>query len=148
MSVFGLRDAGPAVAALRADSEFAEDGSDGEDGGGLVRWDWVWDPPRPRARRREPGVRYTLCGEDAAARPALARVVVDLDAGEVCLLAPTPARLALAERLILARLGDAVGERTLHEVDPPSVVPRWKRAGFERGMIAALAGGRRVGRAA
>ncbi|HWF33750.1 MAG TPA: hypothetical protein VG295_00210, partial [Solirubrobacteraceae bacterium] len=31
MSVFGLRDAGPAVAALRADSEFAEDGSDGED---------------------------------------------------------------------------------------------------------------------
>jgi hypothetical protein len=70
--------------------------------------------------------------------PFLACLVLDLraaDGPDVSVLAPTPARLAIAERLLAARLGDALGPVIAREVDPPSVVPRWKRAAFERHMV-------------
>jgi hypothetical protein len=98
----------------------------------LEQCNWLWDPPRARAALREPGVRYRLCDEDACDRPVLARILIDHDIPEICLLAPTPARLGLAERLLADRLGPALGAVTLREVDPPNVVPRWKRAAFER----------------
>jgi len=132
---FGLSDPAAAVAALERDPEL-EDGDGCLDAeAGIRRWNWLWDPPLPRAPGTERGVRYKLCEEDAAACPFLARIVLDLEGPEVWLLAPTPARLALAERLLADRLGPALGEMTLHEVDPPSVVPRWKRAAFERGLV-------------
>ncbi|MDQ6779356.1 MAG: hypothetical protein M3071_24720, partial [Actinomycetota bacterium] len=133
VSAFALSDPASVVAALRGDAEFEV--LDAAADSGILRWTWVWHPPRARGVRKEPGVRYTLCDEDAAERPFLARIVVDLDGRDVCLTAPTPSRLALAERLLAARLGDALGARTLHEVDPPSIVPRWKRAGFERELV-------------
>ncbi|MDQ6806124.1 MAG: hypothetical protein M3065_14460, partial [Actinomycetota bacterium] len=150
LSTFAVLDVGAVVAALRSDGElaFSDAGGESRDGevelwdakvegdGPVLRWNWRWDPPRARLVRNEPGVRYTLCDEDACAQPFLARIVVDLEVPEVCLLAPTPSRLALAERLLAARLGDALGDRTLHEVDPQSIVPRWKRAAFERELVA------------
>jgi hypothetical protein len=132
VSAFALSDPTSVVAALGGDDELEQEGGAV---GGVLRWVWRWDPPRARAVWREPGVRYTLCDEDAAERPFLARIVIDLEAREACLLAPTPSRLALAERLLAARLGDALGARTLHQIDPPSIVPRWKRAGFERDPV-------------
>jgi hypothetical protein len=148
LATFGLADAAAAVAALRDDPELEERTSAGGSAG-ILAWNWRWDPPRSRGLPGEPGVRYALCGEDAAERPFLARVIVDLEIPDVCLLAPTPSRLALAERLLAGRLGDALGARSLREVDPPSIVPRWKRAGFER-ELGPVARGRRAreGRAA
>jgi hypothetical protein len=127
LATFALVDPVAAVAALERDGELF----DGGGGAGLRRWDWAWDPPRARGGGLARGVRWTLCDEDASARPRLARIIVDLEAGELCVLAPTPPRLALAERLLAERLGPALGEATLREVDPPSVVPRWKRAACE-----------------
>jgi hypothetical protein len=148
MATFALADAAAAVAVLRHDPELEEDTSAG-DAAGILAWNWRWDPPRARALAGEPGVRYALCGEDAAERPFLARVILDVEIPDVCLLAPTPSRLALAERLLADRVGDALGARSLREVDPPSVVPRWKRAGFERELVPARSERRaREGRAA
>jgi len=131
VAAFRLSDPAAAVAALTCDCELVGD-SPADARQGILRWNWRWDPPRARRLRTEPGVRYQLCDEDAEAPPLLARIVLDLDAPEVCLLAPTPSRLALAERLLAARLGRALGPLTLREVNAPSVVPRWKRAAFER----------------
>jgi len=139
LAAFRLADPAAAVAVLQGDPELDGGGAgaaqpDAETG--ILRWDWRWHPPLARAPRNEPGVRHRLCGEDAGAAPVLATIVLDLDVPEVCLLAPTPARLALAERLLAARLGSTLGPLTLREVDPPSVVPRWKRAAFERELRA------------
>jgi hypothetical protein len=144
LATFGLADAAAVVAALRDDPELEEDLMAG-DSAGILAWNWRWDPPRARAPATEPGVRYAVCGEDAAERPLLARVILDLEIPDVCLLAPTPSRLALAERLLSGRVGDALGARSLREVAPPSIVPRWKRAGFERELVA-VGEGRRAGR--
>jgi hypothetical protein len=134
LAAFQLSDPVAAVATLERDPEL-EDGDGGADAeAGIRRWNWLWDPPRARTAGDEPGVRNRLCEEDAAARPFLARILVDLDAPEVCLVAPTPARLALAERLLADRLGIALGAVTLRAVDPPNVVQRWKRAAFERDL--------------
>jgi hypothetical protein len=151
LGVFRLADPAAAVPALASDPELEEEDDDGggRAGGeaGILRWTWRWDPPRARVFRAEPGVRYKLCEEDAGVHPFLARILVDLDVPEICLLAPTPSRLSLAERLLTARLGRALGEPTLREVDPPSVVPRWKRAAFERDLVP-LPRARRARRAA
>jgi hypothetical protein len=148
VSTFAVLDAAGVVSALRGDRELVEKPGDPE--GRLLCWNWRWDPPRGRAVRSEPGVRYTLCHEDGASEPVLAQVVVDLEAGagrsDLCLLAPTPGRLALAERLLAERLGAALGALAWREVDPPSIVPRWKRAGFEPSLVP-LPGAGRAGRA-
>jgi hypothetical protein len=132
LAAFRLSDTAAAVVALDGDAELADSNGplDAEDG--IRRWDWHWEPPLPRVFRSEPGVRHRLCDEDAAPRPFLARILIDRDVPEVCLLAPTPSRLALAERLLAARLGSALGPLTLRQIDPPNMVPRWKRAAFER----------------
>ena len=159
MATFRVADSDAAVAALERDSELEPvDGpflgspdvplpGPQDAPAGLLRWSWRWHPPRPRGCRPERGIRYTLCHEDAARRPFLARVVLDLHVPDLCLFAPTPARLALAERLLTSRLGDALGGLTLRQIDPPTVVPRWRRAGFERDLVP-LAGLGRAGRAA
>ena len=144
IAAFRLTDPAAAVAALARDPEF----SDRDREAGLERWNWLWDPPRARPAGNERGVRYKLCEEDAATRPFVARIVVDLDERDLWLLAPTPARLALAERLLAGRLGAALGEVTLRELAPPHVVPRWKRVAFERGPGGPLPLARRAGRAA
>ena len=139
IAAFRLSDPAAAVAALDADPELED--PDGRPDAGAARilgWNWRWEPPRARVVRREPGVRYELCDEDAAPRPFLARIVLDLDGPEVYLLAPTPPRLALAERLLAARLGRALGQLSLREVDPPTVVPRWRRVRFERDLVRPL----------
>jgi hypothetical protein len=136
LATFRLADSAAAVAALEQDAELCADSSDRS--AGVRRWTWSWDPPRRRSWRAERGARYTLCDEDAAVPPFLACLVLDLraaDGPDVSVLAPTPARLAIAERLLAARLGDALGPVIAREVDPPSVVPRWKRAAFERHMV-------------
>ena len=132
LATFVLSDPAAARAALERDPELEDADGRRDDEAGIRRWDWLWDPPRARGFTREPGVRYELCPEDAAHRPVLARIVLDLDGPEVCVLAPTPGRLALAARLLGARLGRALGELTLREVDPPTVVARWRRAAFVR----------------
>jgi hypothetical protein len=136
LAMFRLADAAAAVAALEQDPELYADGAGSSDRAvGVRRWTWSWDPPRRRWWRAERGARYTLCEEDAAVRPFLARVVLDLSGPDVLVLAPTPARLALTERVLASRLGDALGRLILREIDPPSVVPRWKRTAFERQVV-------------
>ncbi len=148
IAVFRLADPAAAVAALEGDPELGPLGARPDAKAGILRWNWLWDPPHARAIEIEPGIRYTLCEEDAAARPFLARIMVDLDGPELCLLAPTPTRLALAERLLAGRLGAALAELTLREVDPPNVVPRWKRVAFERELRRRVPAGGLVRRAA
>jgi hypothetical protein len=136
LATFGLADAMAAVAALEQDPELCGDGVERSDrAAGIRRWTWTWDPPRRRAWRVERGARYALCDEDGSVPPFLARVVVDLGGSDLAVLAPTPARLALAERLLASRLGAALGPLIVREVDPPSVVPRWKRTAFERQLM-------------
>jgi hypothetical protein len=132
LAAFRLSDPGAAVAVLQGDPELEDADGPLDAGAGILRWNWRWDPPLARTVSEERGVRYELCDEDAAPEPFLARIVLDRDVPEVCLLAPTPSRLALAERLLAARLGPALGQLTLREIDPPKVVPRWKRASFDR----------------
>ena len=144
VAAFALTDAAAAVAALERDPELAiADGAE-HARGGILRWTWRWEPPLARLPRYEPGVRLTLCEEDAAADPFLATVLVDLASPDLCLIAPTPARLALAEGLLASRLGPVLGEPTLREVDPPNVVPRWKRVAFERELSRPLHPARRA----
>jgi len=148
LAAFRLRDPTAAIAALECDPEF-DDGDGGADAeAGIRRWNWRWDPPLARTAGDEPGVRYRLCEEDAAPRPFLGRILVDLEVPEVCVVAPTPERLALAERLLVERLGIALGELTLRAVDPPNVVPRWKRAAYELDVRNALPRARGARRAA
>jgi len=143
VAAFRLSDPAAVVAALERDPELEGGGSPDAEAG-ILRWNWLWDAPLPRLPGDEPGVRYQLCDEDATTRPCLTRILVDLEAPELCLVAPTPGRLALAERLLADRLGRALGELTLREVDPPNVVPRWSRATFERDLGRRLPSARRA----
>jgi hypothetical protein len=136
VAMFCLADVAAAVAALEQDPDLCADRAGSADrAAGVRRWTWSWDPPRRRSGRTERGARYTLCDEDATVPPFLARVVLDLSGPDVLLLAPSPARLALAEHVLGSRLGDALGPLIVREIDPPSVVPRWKRAAFERHLV-------------
>jgi hypothetical protein len=68
-----------------------------------------------------------LCDEDGDLEPYLADLDLIADGSELWLSAPTPARFALAERVLRPRLGPLLGElRSLH-VDRRSVMPRWKQ---------------------
>ena len=148
IAAFRLADPAGAIAALNRDPELEDLDCFPDAQAGMLRWNWLWDPPLARGAAPEQGVRYRLCEEDASARPFLARVIVDVELPEICLVAPTPARLALAERLLADRLGAALGEPTLREVDPPSVVPRWRRAAFEGDLRRPVAPSRYARRAA
>jgi hypothetical protein len=128
---FELREPHKAIAALTLDPEL--DGGEPMYGEAWVlRWLWRWDPPAAQAPPVERGVRYDLCSEDADPQPALALVEVDVDYGELWLFAPTPARLALAEQLLLGRLGDMVGEVRTRDLECPDMTPRWQRLRWDR----------------
>lgn len=119
-----LRDRRGAIAAIDGDAEL-EDAPDRADPGSHA-WRWRWDPPVARRPPAEPGVRFRLCEEDADRRPWLAGVDVEPADPRLWLLAPTPKRLALAERLLRLRLGDLVGAVLMRDFLPPNVTPRWK----------------------
>jgi hypothetical protein len=72
-------------------------------------------------------VRFALCEEDTAVPPRLALIDIEPDPAIIWLLAPTPARLSLAEHLLRERLGGAVGVVRVREFLPPSSIPRWRR---------------------
>jgi hypothetical protein len=92
-----------------------------------ITWRWRWDPPAARCPPPEPGVRLELCQEEADEIPYLATVTLSRDRAELFCLAPTPARLGLAQRLLAERLGDLLGAAGSVRIAPPEVTPRWKR---------------------
>ncbi len=112
-------------AALDADLELdrAEVGSYDDS----ITWRWRWDPPAIRCPRPEPGVVLELCQEEADELPYLATVTLSHDRAELFCLAPTPARLGLAQRLLAERLGGLLGAPESVRIAPPEVMPRWKR---------------------
>jgi hypothetical protein len=96
------------------------------------RWRWRWDPPARRAPSLRPGVRSHLCSEDVDPRPYLAEIELDWTHEELWLAAPTPPRLALAERLLRARLPAALGVVKARDVQAAKLMPRWRRARSEQ----------------
>ncbi len=124
LAALELRERDAAIAALDADTEL-EGAPDRADPGSRA-WRWRWDPPAARRLPVEPGVRYRLCAQDADRSPWLAGVDVEPEQPRVWLLAPTPKRLALAERLLRARLGDLLGGPLIRDFLPPHRTPRWK----------------------
>jgi hypothetical protein len=114
---------------LEADSELIWLGESDYDG--AVRWRWRWDPPAARAPGAEAGVRFELCQEDEADVPYLAEVAFDPYDDELWLFAPTPARLALARRLMRDRLGPRLAAVISFDIEPPESVPHWKRLRFD-----------------
>ena len=98
---------------------------------GALRWRWRWDTPAPRPPQAEPGVRFELCDEDAADVPYLAEVNFDPYDDELWLFAPTPARLAIARRLMRDRIGPRLAAVISFDIEPPESVPRWKRLRFD-----------------
>jgi SEC-C motif-containing protein len=121
-----LADPAAAIAALEEDPELEPAEADPD--GSSRSWHWRWDPPARRAPMADAGVRFRVCDEDAGPRPRLA--LIDVDAGEprLWVLAPTPARLALAERLLRDRLAASLGPVELRDFLAPSRIPRWLRA--------------------
>jgi hypothetical protein len=103
----------PIVSALDRDSELQRNSDFG--------WIWRWDEPGGCAAVPELGVRHRLCPEDVG----LAELELDLPGGRLWLSALTPARLALAERLLGQRL--ALGPVFSRHVEAPRTEPRWKR---------------------
>jgi SEC-C motif len=92
-----------------------------------ITWHWRWDPPAARRRPPEPGVRLELCKEEAAETPYLATVTLSRDHADLFCLAPTPARLGLAQRLLAERLGGLLGAADSVRIALPEVTPRWTR---------------------
>ena len=124
LAAFKVPDADSLAAALDREAELDWIGVLDDE---TLRWRWRWDPPAARPRRPEPGSVLELCDEDGDPEPYLADLDLTADGSELWLSAPTPARFALAERVLRPRLGPLLGElRSLH-VDRRSVMPRWKQ---------------------
>ena len=104
----------------------------------VIRWRWRWQPPARNEPGGAPGVLYRLSPNDSEPRPCLAEIERDLRHEEVWLLAATPKRLALAERLLNGRIGALLGSVSARQAEPPKVTPRWKR-GQREGTMDVLA---------
>jgi hypothetical protein len=68
----------------------------------------------------------------------LAVVDIESDHDSLWIMAPTPRRLALAERLLRARLGDGIGRVLSRDFLAPSVIPRWRRERVDVSPVAEL----------
>jgi hypothetical protein len=132
LSALELVDREAVLAALTTDVELTPSAD------GAHTWDWRWDPPAFRTPRAEPGVRYHLCADDGGEVPRLAVVDIESDHDSLWIMAPTPRRLALAERLLRARLGDGIGRVLSRDFLAPSVIPRWRRERVDVSPVAEL----------
>jgi SEC-C motif len=119
---YALPDVARALAALEADPELSAASPPVD---ASHRWHWRWDPPHVGRSTSDPGTRDELCPEDRGPDPYLAELGISGD--ELWLCAPRPERLELAERLLRRRLGEALGGVMYRKVEPPEIVPRWKR---------------------
>ena len=129
---FKLPDAGAAIRALDADSDFVRTGQKFWDSD-VIAWYWlVREVPSAVEMPAELGVEWFLCDEDAADPPRLAKLELNLEEGDVWLFAPSERRLAEAERDFAERFGRVLGDVDHRGVDRPEIMPRWKRERHNR----------------
>jgi hypothetical protein len=127
---FDVESAASAAVAFDGDPRLKRMSPDPTDD--ALRWKWLWPRPAECAPPAELGAVCTICKEDADPEPYLVQIHVDVARDEIWLFAPTPRRLALAERLLLDCLDPSRLDVRRRDVEAPSVIPRWQRLRWEQ----------------
>jgi hypothetical protein len=130
---FDLPDCGAMARALDAAPNFRRTGQEFWDSETIA---WEWRAPRaespPAAMPDDLGVIWWLCDEDVEDPPIEATIEVNLDEESLCLFAPAPRRFERCERDFTDRFRDLLGPPADRGYDLIEIVPRWKRARWER----------------
>jgi hypothetical protein len=129
---FKLPDAGAAMRALDADSDFVRTGQEFWDSDVIAWYRLAREVPSAVEMPTELGVEWFLCDEDTADPPQVAKLELNLDERDVWLFAPSERRLDGAERDFVERFGQLLGDVDHRGVDLPEITPRWKRERHNR----------------
>jgi SEC-C motif-containing protein len=135
IAAWELRDLGAAIAALGREPVLEPIAPEDRDEPDVESWHLVAPPAQPGDPPAELGVRWRLCEEDASLPRRLARIDVDLYDGRLWLHAPSPERLAPAEREVRRLVGELMGACRCHEQGPPATTMRWQRERWEKLMF-------------
>ncbi len=128
-----LRDLDAGIETLSREAAFELTDRDERDEPDVESWHWVASVGERAAEpRAEPGVRWSLCEDDAAEPRYVALVEIDPFDGRLWLHAPSAERLERVEGEVRRILGDLIGEPFWHDSDRPDSSFRWQRERWER----------------